>query len=150
MHDRCSYELELLEKKCNAPRVTPDYLEGIIESVEYVKHVTNSGKILRWAILNMKNGFSVTGDPSAAVSIENDREDIGQKIAYVNAFDKLWALEGYALAQKIYEFETEQADALITVYNEYGTSPSDKYMDENAHKLHVKLFKDYLNDPEMY
>lgn len=94
-------EKEIVEKGLTAPRVTLQSLKDKIKDVEYVKHVTKSGKILRWCILTMQNSFSVTGEPSAAVSAENDNEEIGQKIAYDNAFDRLWALEGYQLATEL-------------------------------------------------
>ena len=32
-------------------------------------------------------------------------EELGNKIAFTNAKDKIWALEGYLLKQKLYELE---------------------------------------------
>lgn len=49
----------------------------------------------------MENSYSVVGDASVAVSIANDNEEIGKKVAYGNSFDKLWSLEGYQLATKL-------------------------------------------------
>ena len=89
------------------PKVTPQDLEDNIESVEIVKHVTNSGKILRWAVLNTKSGFSVTGRPSASVSVENDREATGVDVAIKNAKDELWGYMGYALAVKLHQEKQE-------------------------------------------
>lgn len=86
-----------------APRVTLKDLEDNIESVEYVSHTTPSGSVLRWAVLNCRNGFSVTGEPSAAVSAANDNEVFGKEIAYKNAKEKMWALMGYALKTKLFE-----------------------------------------------
>ena len=42
----------------------------------------------------------LTGE-SAAVSPENFDVDLGKKIARSNARDKIWALEGYALREKL-------------------------------------------------
>jgi hypothetical protein len=91
-------ESEVQAKGLNAPRVTLADLEANIAEVEYVKHVSVSGKILRWAVITTQNGFAVTGKPSAAVSIENDNQEIGEKVAFDNAKSELWPLMGYALA----------------------------------------------------
>lgn len=71
--------------------------------MEIVKHVTKGGGILRWAVVNMENGFSISGKPSAAVSVENDNQEIGEKIAIQNAKDEIWSHEGYLLKQKLHE-----------------------------------------------
>lgn len=91
------------------PRVTEAQLEDNIESVEYVTHVTKTGQVLRWAILNTRSGFSVQGRASASVCKENDDEVIGKRIAFENAKGELWALMGYALKEKLYE-ESRKAD----------------------------------------
>lgn len=94
-------ESEVQAKGLNAPRVTLADLEANIAEVEYVKHVSAGGKILRWAVITTKNGFAVTGKPSAAVSIENDNQEIGEKVAFDNSKSELWALMGYALADRL-------------------------------------------------
>lgn len=80
-----------------APRITPEDLEANIVHVEYVKHVSHSGQVLRWAVLTTKSGFSVTGKPSVSVSSSNDVREIGESLALKNAKDELWALMGYHL-----------------------------------------------------
>lgn len=85
----------------NAPRVSKDDLEANIVHTEVVKHVTFSGKVLRWAVLTTRNGFAVTGNPSASVSIENDHAPTGESVAIANAKSALWPLMGYALAEKL-------------------------------------------------
>lgn len=84
-----------------APKVTESDLNDNIANVEIVKHVSSSGQILRWAVLTTRNGFSVTGRPSAAVSPENDNQSEGEKIAFENAKNELWPLMGYALKEKL-------------------------------------------------
>ena len=84
-----------------APRITPASLEANIIHTEIVKHITPSGKVLRWAVLTCRNGFAVTGKPSASVSVENDREIIGKELAIANARDEMWALMGYELQSKL-------------------------------------------------
>lgn len=96
-------EKEIVEKGLTAPRVTLANLESNIVDVEYVKHVSKGGGILRWAVITTANGFAVTGKPSAAVSVENDNQEIGEKVAFENAKNELWPLMGYALKQKLSE-----------------------------------------------
>lgn len=102
-------EQRIQELNLNAPRVKPSDLDEAIASTEIVKHVTPSGSILRWAVLNLKNGFSVTGKPSAAVSAANDNEEIGRQVAIDNARNELWAYLGFHLKEQMYALELEGA-----------------------------------------
>jgi hypothetical protein len=81
----------------SAPRVTPEDLKNNIVHTEIVKHISPTGKVLRWAVLTTRNGYAVTGDPSCSVSPENDNAAVGEKTAYDNAVEKLWPLMGYEL-----------------------------------------------------
>lgn len=90
-----------IQKFAKAPRVTLAAAEEAVRHIEYVEHVTASGQVLRWAILVMQNGFSVTGRPSAAVSRANDNKETGEKIAFDNAFQEVWPLLGYELKTKM-------------------------------------------------
>lgn len=92
-------EQEIQSKGLNAPRLNPEYIENTITE-EYYHIVPNT--TLTICVLTLKNGFTVTGE-SAAASKENFDEDIGRKIARDNAKNKIWALEGYILKQKLYE-----------------------------------------------
>ena len=83
-------------------KVTKEMIKSKIQTVEYVKHITCSGQILRWAVIIMKNGFAVTGDPAAAVDPANDDMVLGREIALENAMHKVWVLEGYLLKDKLY------------------------------------------------
>jgi len=51
--------------------------------------------------MTLQNGFTVTGE-SACASPENFNKSIGEKLARENARNKVWALEGYLLKQKLY------------------------------------------------
>ena len=84
-----------------APRVTPQDLNDNIIDVEVVKHVSRGGQVLRWAVLTTKSGYAVVGNPSVAVSPENDDEDVGTKVAYENSKNQLWPLMGYALKERL-------------------------------------------------
>lgn len=87
----------------NARRVSLDELHGSIKSVEIIRHHSEAGGILRFAILNLDNGFTVTGRPSVAVSPENDNDEVGVKIAIQNAVFELWPFLGFKVVQQRYE-----------------------------------------------
>jgi hypothetical protein len=75
-------------------RVTKADLEAAIVAVDYMYH-----GVLTICVLTLRNGFNVTGE-SACVDPANYNREIGDSIAYRNAFDKIWLLEGYALAER--------------------------------------------------
>jgi hypothetical protein len=92
-------ENEIQEKGLTAPRITPGRIDEVIAKEDY--HVFE-GSQLTVCCLTLENGFTVTGE-SACASPENFNVEIGQKIAKENARNKIWALEGYALKQKLHE-----------------------------------------------
>lgn len=100
-------ELELLQSKPTAPRISMQDIEDNIAHVEIVKHISHAGKILRWAVITTNCGYAVTGNPSVSVCVENDRAEIGEKIAIQNAKEQLWQLMGYALSQSLFEARYE-------------------------------------------
>ncbi|CAN2533119.1 hypothetical+protein [Methylocapsa aurea] len=95
--DEAAIESEIQAKGLNAPRLTPQLIDDQIVSEAY--HVF-PGTTLTIAALTLRNGFIVTGE-SAAASPENFDEAIGRKIARDNARGKIWALEGYALRNRL-------------------------------------------------
>lgn len=90
-------EASLQAKGLNAPRLSPADIEANIANVEYVKHISAGGQVLRWAVITTRNGFAVTGRPSASVSPANDDAEIGEKVALANSKSELWPLMGYHL-----------------------------------------------------
>ena len=90
-------EKEIQEKKLTAPRVTQGQIDAVISDEQY--HVF-PGSQLTVCCLTLKNGFTVTGE-SACASPSNFNEELGRKIARGHARDKIWALEGYLLRQKL-------------------------------------------------
>jgi hypothetical protein len=87
--------------KCVAPRVTEKDLKDNIVHEEYVTHVTKSGQVLRWCVLTTKSGFACAGEPSAAASKENDRQELGERYARENAVRALWPLMAYELKSRL-------------------------------------------------
>lgn len=104
MNDQ-AIEQEIQAKGKTAPRVTPDDVLANIHHIETVKHITQSGQVLRWAVLVTQSGFAVVGKPSVAVSPENDDTEIGEKVAFENSRDEMWPLMSYALKQSLHEVE---------------------------------------------
>ena len=94
-------EKEIQAKGLVAPRVTPDDLDAAVVDTEIVKHISKSGKVLRWAVLTTGNGYAVVGRPSVSVSVENDNAEIGEKVAISNSRNELWPLLGYELQSKL-------------------------------------------------
>lgn len=116
-------EKEIQDKGLNAPRLTPDLIDSVIVD-KYFFTAANAQwgadpnttaligmhkqlETLTFCVLILKNGFTVTGE-SACASPENFDAEIGKKIAYDNAREKIWMLEGYLLKQRL----KEQSDSI--------------------------------------
>ena len=92
-------ELEIVEKGLTAPRLTPDDIDNAIVGEEYHKFDNSCTTV---CCLTLVNGFTVVGE-SACASPENFNAELGCKIARDKARDKIWALEGYLLKQRLHE-----------------------------------------------
>lgn len=77
-------------------RVTKEGIEARIADTRFFHDGT-----MTICIITMENGFKVHG-MSAPVVAQNYDEAIGKKVAYEQAFDSLWPLEGYLLAERFY------------------------------------------------
>lgn len=92
-------EDEITRKGLNAPRIRPADIDGAIRAEKY--HVF-AGTQLTVCCLVLKNGFTVTGE-SACASPENFDAELGRRIAREAAKQKIWALEGYLLRERMYQ-----------------------------------------------
>lgn len=97
MTNEAAIENEIQEKGLNAPRLSPEKIDATITGEDY--HVF-PGSQLTVCCLTLRNGFTVIGE-SACASPENFDAELGQKIARGKARDKIWALEGYLLKEKL-------------------------------------------------
>jgi hypothetical protein len=95
--DEQAIEAEIQAKNLNAPRLSPEKIDAAIVDEDYYVF---PGTTLTVCCLKLRNGFTVTGE-SAAASPENFNVEIGRKIARSNAREKIWALEGYLLREKL-------------------------------------------------
>ena len=91
-------EKEIQDKNLNAPRLTPALIDSKVAKKDFHK-LTD---VLTVCVITLENGFTVTGE-SACASPENYDQEIGEKIAFENARDKIWLLEGYLLKQRLLE-----------------------------------------------
>lgn len=95
--DEASIEAEIQAKGLNAPRLNPQMIDDAIVSEQYYVF---PGTTLTVCALTLRNGYIVTGE-SASASAANFDKDIGRKIARDNARNKIWALEGYLLRERL-------------------------------------------------
>lgn len=130
-------EQEIQSKNLNAPRLTPDHIDskialemyftgaGIINAQTLSHHLGlvrvqhHDGEelhkpmeTLTFCVLVLENGFTVTGE-SACASPENFDAEIGRKIAFENARNKIWLLEGYLLKQHLYNYSIAPTESDI-------------------------------------
>lgn len=88
-------ETAVVDKGLTAPRVTKQAINAIIVDAFYYIF---PGTTVTVCCIKLKNGFCVIGK-SAAASVENFDEELGQQIAYTDAYNQIWALEGYLLKE---------------------------------------------------
>jgi hypothetical protein len=101
MKNETQVEREIQDKGLVAPRLTPTLINNVIVGAAYYRF---PGTTVTVCCLSLTNGFSVIGE-SASASAENFDAQIGMDIARANAREKIWALEGYLLKQKLHEDE---------------------------------------------
>jgi hypothetical protein len=77
--------------------VTKEHLENLIAKKEFL----SNGRITI-CMLTLHNGFEVVGI-SGVLDQENYQQNIGEQVAYDDAFKKLWSLEGYRFQWNLYE-----------------------------------------------
>lgn len=94
-------EQMIQDKKLNAPRLNPGLIDLVIEDEMYHRF---EGTTVTVCCLRLRNGYCVIGE-SAAASPENFDQEIGNKVARDNARNKIWALEGYLLKQRLFDAE---------------------------------------------
>lgn len=93
-----THEQEIVRKGLTAPRLTPPLIEASIKAEAYYVF---PGTQLTVCCLTLANGFNTVGE-SACASPENFDAEIGRRIARENAKQKIWALEGYLLKQRLH------------------------------------------------
>lgn len=100
--DESAIEQQILAKGLNAPRVTPQDIDTLMDAVIY-RTVVPEGTTSTFVHAFLDGRFFLGSGHSACVSPENFDAGIGQSIAMTEAKqvarNKLWELEGYRLYQ---------------------------------------------------
>lgn len=99
-----SVEDEIQRKNLTAPRVTPADINAAIIKEEFQVFANST---LTVCVLTLRNGFTVTGE-SACASPENFNAELGRRIARDKAKDKIWPLLGYALRDRLHNWEQQK------------------------------------------
>ncbi len=90
-------EQEIEQSNPTAPRLTPEFIDSKIKKVEYQRPTER----MTLCILTLENGTEVTGESFCACP-ENYVQKTGEDVAYKNAREKIWPLEGYILRERLY------------------------------------------------
>ncbi len=78
--------------------ITVAHLEGKMANKEFHRI---GGGTLTICVVTLANGFQVVGK-SACAHPDNYNQELGEKIAYDDAFKQLWPLEGYLLREVLW------------------------------------------------
>lgn len=108
---------EELKARTVYPRVTSEDLDGNIAEAIYLQP---AGTTLTLCVLRLKNGYTVTGE-SACADPANYKKDIGERLAYQDAYKKIWSLMGYALRDRLMVFEGSTAPSSPGMKTYIGT-----------------------------
>ena len=128
----CEHMIRL--KKLNAPRVTPEHIDSCIKSADYYVFPNTTTTV---CLLTLTNGYTVLGE-SACASPENFDLEIGRSIAYTNAREKIWALEGYKLRQLLFE-SAEPKFRVYVIRNSSLVAYIDNLNEEEAQSYFVDM-----------
>jgi hypothetical protein len=80
------------------PKVTVNSIAAKILGWDFYRF---PGTTVTVCCITLINGFNVVGE-SACASPDNFNKELGEKLAYNNALNKIWALEGYLLKEDLY------------------------------------------------
>lgn len=102
--DEIEREQALQLKGLNAPRLTPKDIDNVITMEQFYIFPNTTTTV---CCLTLRNGFTVVGH-GACASPENFDVEEGRKIAYKNAREQIWGLEGYLLKEMLNRMEGEE------------------------------------------
>lgn len=86
-------------------KVTRERIDARIKAVDYLVLPNSTVTICN---ITLENGYSVRGE-SACVDPRNFDMQIGRELANRDAYSKLWALEGYLLAERRWQAQAVEA-----------------------------------------
>lgn len=92
-------EQQLADKGLAAPRVTSQEVDDQVMRAEFHRF---EGTTTTVCLMTLRNGFTVVGQ-SACASPENFDAKIGQGLAYTDARNQVWNLQGYLLKDRLFQ-----------------------------------------------
>lgn len=95
-------ERELIGKGKTAPRVTSDHVDACIVGATYSRIPNSLGTL---CVMALYNGHVLYGVNTGPVSAENFDPAIGERLAFENAREQIWPLEGYLLRDRLHRAE---------------------------------------------
>lgn len=101
----------------------------ILSKIDEVHYTSVPGTTTTICSLVLENGFVVTGS-SACVDPDNFNRETGEEIAFGSAIDKVWALEGYLLKERLFQEEQN---------NECPACNASAKEEERPSEVHVRI-----------
>ena len=129
-------------------KVTNEQIQGKIRKIEY----SRIGSTTTICMMTLENGFQVIGTSACADPATFNAEQ-GERYAYLDAYDKIWPLEGYLLKEQLYQAEiATQADITmrpVELKPQY-VLPSSFEFALNAIKLGYRVFRAGWNGKDQW
>lgn len=97
--DRDKIELEMANKGLTGPHITKEMIDDEVVKEAFYQFPETTVTV---ACLTTRNGFTLVGQ-SACADPDNFDEEMGRRLAYEDAKDKLWALLGFRLRDFIHK-----------------------------------------------
>lgn len=133
--------------------ITKEFLESEIVDVKYTRL---TGTLTHCAI-TVKSGFVFTGE-SACVDEANFNQELGEKYAYEQAFEKMWLPYGFWLKQKTggtpidrMQIELDELHERMDKLGAFISKPKPDFLDDNEWALlheqaeHMAQYYNVLN-----
>lgn len=134
-----------MEDRRQVRKIMPEELEALIDEVSFSNPI---GTTLTVCHLHLKCGITLVGT-SGCLNPDDFNPEIGENIAYDNAFKQLWQLEGYARL-RVFVDGLNKADVVKTDYLTEKRKWLRRVVVE-MNDLQVKMWalRDFLNNPEL-
>lgn len=86
-------------------RLRPEDIDRVIKTKQFYVFPGSQTTV---CCITLQNGFTTIGY-SGCIDPANFRPEIGEKVAFENARQQIWSLEGYLKKEKMYQQETSLA-----------------------------------------
>lgn len=83
-------------------KITPQEIAEKISTTEYINH-----GLLTFCVITMHSGFKVTGQAACESPVDYDQAK-GEKMAYRDAFSRLFLMERYMIRDQAYQKSKQQ------------------------------------------